>query len=364
MDEMDTVEAPPLPESPLADLHRELGARLTERRGAIVPTHYGSLADEVDLLREGCGLVDRSSVDRLVMSGPDRERFLSGMVTCEVRGLGDGGGTYGFFTTRKGGVLSDFVLLALPERFLLELPPGRAEAVAGHLRTYILADRVEVERVADPVPLAVVGPEAKRLLRDLLEEAFPAAAEARWGHGDATLAGVTVRLASRPHLGVDAWTVWAPADGAEAVARALLDAGARPAGRDALDAVRIEAGIPLWGEDYDETNLPQEVGPDEALNFTKGCYLGQEVVARIHYRGGVNRRLVGLEFDGDEPPAKGTELLLEGRPVGAVGSVTISPILEGPIGLAVVHKKAAEPGTRLDVAGDGEAEVAELPFVG
>ena len=363
MDAKDTVEAPAVAETPLAALHRELGAHLAERRGTLVPTHYGSLPEEVERLRQGCCLVDRSSVDRLAMAGADRERFLSGMVTCGVRDLGEGGGAYGFFTNRKGGVLSDFALLALEDRFLLELPLGRGEAIAGHLGTYVLADRVELARVSDPVPLAVAGPEAKRCLRDLLGGALPASAEARWGHGAAEIGTVAVRVASRPLLGVDAWTVWVPADGAEPVARALVEAGARPAGRDALEVVRIEAGIPLWGADYDETNLPQEVGPDEALNFTKGCYLGQEVVARIHYRGGVNRRLVGLEFDGDEPPATGTELLLDDRPVGTVGSVTVSPILEGPIGLAVVHKKAAEPGTRLDVAGDGEAEVAALPFV-
>jgi len=364
MDKMDPVEAPPLSETPLAELHRALGAHLVEHRGALVPAHYGSLPEEVEALHEGCCLVDRGSVDRLVMGGPDRERFLSGMVTCDVRQLGDGGGTYGFFTSRKGGVLSDFALLSLEDRFLLELPAGRGEAVADHLRTYILADRVELERVSDPVPLAVAGPEAKRWLRDLLGEGFPPAAEARWGHGSAEIDRVPVRVASRPFLGVDAWTVWVAADGAEQVARALIEAGARPAGREALEVVRIEAGVPLWGADYDESNLPQEVGPDEALNFTKGCYLGQEVVARIHYRGGVNRRLVGLEFDGDQPPATGTGLLFDDREVGRVGSVTVSPLLEGPIGLAVVHKKAAEPGTRLDVQGDGEAEVAALPFVG
>jgi len=363
MEEMDTVEAPSVPETQLEALHRELGAHLVRRRGRLVPAHYGSLPDEVERLREACCLVDRAAVDRLVMGGADRERFLSGMVTCGVRDLGDGGGTYGFFTNRKGGVIADFALLALEDRFLLELPPGRGDAVADHLRTYILADRVELERVNDPVPLAVAGPEAKRLLRDLVGGVLPATAETRWGSGPAEIGTVPVRVASRPLLGVDAWTVWVAADGAEPVARAILDAGVRPAGRDALEVVRIEAGIPLWGTDYDDTNLPQEVGPDEALNFTKGCYLGQEVVARIHYRGGVNRRLVGLEFDGDEPPGTGTELLLDGRPVGRVGSVTVSPILEGPIGLAVVHKKAAEPGTRLDVAGAAEAEVAALPFV-
>ncbi|MGD2115671.1 MAG: glycine cleavage T C-terminal barrel domain-containing protein [Acidobacteriota bacterium] len=352
----------------LAELHRELGGRLEERPtasgSALVPVEYGSVPDEVELLREECCLADRCWVDVLEISGADRERFLSGMVTCEVRELGPAGGTFGFVTTRKGGVLTDFALLSLEERFLLELPAGRAQALSDHLGGYILADRVAPKVATDLAPLLVAGPEAKHLLRNLLGGALPAGAELRWGHGPAEIESVPVRVANRPLLGVDAWTVWVATEGAEAVARALLDAGAHPAGYDALETVRIEAGIPLWGPDYDESNLPQEAGLDEGLNFTKGCYLGQEVVARIHYRGGVNRRIVGIEIDGDEPPATGTELLLDGKVVGRVGSVALSPNLEGPIGLAMVHKKAAEPGTRLQVAGDGgEVEVEELPFV-
>lgn len=353
---------------PLEALHRELGANLVERPhlpdGVQVPADYGSFPDEVELLREECALVDRSWIDRLEIAGADRERFLSGMVTCEVRELGPAGGTYGFVTSRKGGVLADFALLSVDDAFLLELPAGRAEAVTDHLRGYILADRVEPKAADDLVPLTLAGPQAKRRLRDLLGGSLPTGAELRWGHGPARIASVPVRVADRPLLGVDAWTVWVEAGRAEEVARAVLDAGVEAAGYDALDTVRIEAGVPLWGPDYDDSNLPQETGLDEALNFTKGCYLGQEVVARIHYRGGVNRRIVGIELDGDEPPPTGTELLLDGKRVGKVGSVTVSPTLEGPIGLALVHKKAAEPGTRLEVAGTGgEAEVEELPFV-
>jgi folate-binding protein YgfZ len=266
-------------------------------------------------------------------------------------------------TSRKGGVLADFALLELGDRFLLELPPGRADAVADHLGLYVLADRVEIGRADDRLPLTLAGPRAREILRGLMG-ALPPAAETRWGHGPAEIADRPVMVASRPLLGVDSWTLWASAEDAAAVALAVLAAGAAPVGFDALDTVRIEAGIAWWGRDYDDSNLPQETGLDEALNFTKGCYLGQEVVARIHYRGGVNRTLRGLQFDGDEPPEEGTELLLDGRPVGTVGSAALSPALEGPVGLAVLHKRGAEPGTRLDLAGGGEAEVSELPLVG
>ncbi|HEX6199253.1 MAG TPA: glycine cleavage T C-terminal barrel domain-containing protein [Thermoanaerobaculia bacterium] len=351
--------------SPLLGLLRELGAEVGERMGVRVAVAFGAVPEEVEVLRTGCGLVDRSWIDVLELVGPDRERFLNGLVTCEVRGLGDGGGVYGFVTARKGGVLADFALLSLADRFRLELPPGRGDAVAAHLGTYLLTDRVELRPGPAPLPLTLAGPGAKAALRALLDEPPAPALDARWGHAEVRLAGRPARLAHRPLLGVEAWTVWVePADARE-VAEALLAADAvRPVGFDALDTVRIEAGVPWWGRDYDDSSLPQETGIEEALNFTKGCYLGQEVVARIHYRGGVNRVLRGLQFDGDEPPAEGTELLLEGRAVGRVGSVAVSPTLEGPVGLALLHKRGAEPGTRLELAGGGEAEVAELPLVG
>lgn len=351
--------------TPLLELHRELEAEVGERMGVEVPVAYTSVPEEVELLRTGCGLVDRSWIDVLELSGADRERFLNGLVTCEVRDLGEGGGAYGFITVRKGGVLADFALLALPDRVRLELPPGRGEAVAQHLETYLLADRVELHPAPRALPLTLAGTEVRGVLRGLLEGGLPATAEARWGHAEARLAGRPARLAHRPLLGVEAWTVWVeePAAARE-VAEALLDTdGVSPVGFGALDTVRIEAGVPWWGRDYDDSNLPQETGLEEALNFTKGCYLGQEVVARVHYRGGVNRLLRGLQFDGDEPPAEGTGLLLEGRSVGTVGSVALSPALEGPVGLAIVHKRGAEPGTRLELDGGGEAEVAALPFV-
>lgn len=351
--------------TPLLELQRELGAEVGERMGVRVAVGFGPVPEEVEVLRAGCGLVDRSWIDVLELTGPDRERFFNGLVTCEVRGLGDGGGAYGFITARKGGVVADFALLSLADRFRLELPTGRGEAVAEHLESYLLADRVELRPDPAAVPLAVAGPGAKAALRALLDEPPGTALDARWGHAEVRLAGRAVRLAHRPLLGVEAWTLWVEPGQAREVAEALLAGEAvRPVGFDALDTVRIEAGVPWWGRDYDDSNLPQETGLEEALNFTKGCYLGQEVVARVHYRGGVNRLLRGLQFDGDEPPAEGTELSLERRAVGRVGSVALSPTLEGPVGLALVHKRGAEPGTRLELEGGGEAEVAELPLVG
>ena len=132
-------------------------------------------------------------------------------------------------------------------------------------------------------------------------------------------------------------------------------------GSEALEILRVEAGIPRFGRDFGPDNFPQETGADEAVSYTKGCYLGQEVVARIHYRGGVQKTLRGLVFEGTAP-APGTPLLFEGREVGTVTTVVESIALGRPAGLAILHRRGAEPGTRLDLPEGSTAEVRDLPL--
>jgi len=144
--------------------------------------------------------------------------------------------------------------------------------------------------------------------------------------------------------------------------RLLEEPGVKPAGFEALEILRTEAGIPCFGMDFGPENFPQETGAEEAVSYTKGCYLGQEVVARIHYRGGVQKGLRGLLLDAPAP-APGTPLLHDGREAGKTGTVVESIALGCPAGLAILHRRAAEPGTRLEVQGGGTAEVRELPLV-
>jgi folate-binding protein YgfZ len=175
--------------------------------------------------------------------------------------------------------------------------------------------------------------------------------------------GTEVTLVRQDRLGAPAFTIWVSASVAASLAEGLLERGAVPVGTTALEALRVEAGLPRFGPDFGPDNFPQETGIEEAVSYTKGCYLGQEVVARIHYRGGVQRRLVGLRFAGSEPPSRGAKLLYEGREAGTVGTALHSPALAAAIGLAIVHNRAAEPGTRLQMEGGESAEVSALPFV-
>lgn len=338
----------------LAKAHEALGAvwrRLPS--GELVVGSYGSLESEVAALRGGVAVVDRLWPSALELAGDDRQRFLNGLTTLDVKALVPGAGGYGFFTDGKGRILADVVVEAHADRLRLELPPGRATAIAEHLGKYIIADRVEVGPPLAGRVLLVAGPGAAAWLAERLTGEVPLEL---WAHSECTLGETAVRIARRGNVGVEAWSLTADEG---ACAALLRDAGAVAAGYDALDVVRVEQGLPLWGIDYDAENLPQETGLEDAVSYTKGCYLGQEVVARIHYRGQVNRVPRGVLPS--RAVAVGAQLEHDGRAAGRLTSLVDSPRLGRRLGLALLHRRAAEPGTRLAVEGGGEAEVVDLP---
>jgi folate-binding protein YgfZ len=316
-----------------------------------------TIADQYRALREGCAVVDRSAAGRIELLGADRQRFANAYLTCEVKGLVPGSGAYGFLTSGQGRILSDAVALVQEDRLWLEVGAGQAAPMMEHLKKFILADRVEVRSLDDMLPVSLTGPRAAEVLG--AAEELPAEP---WAHVRRMVLGTEVRL-QRGGPGV-AWdyTLWVPASIAEHLIESLLEQdGVLEAGAEALEILRVEKGLPRFGTEYGAENFPQETGLDAAVSYTKGCYLGQEVVARIHYRGGVQKVLRGLVFEG-EAPAPGAALLAEGREAGTVASVVHSPALGRTAGLAILHRRGAAPGTRLEVAGGGTAEVRELPL--
>src|SRR6185295_13210406 len=318
-----------------------------------------TVTEEYRALREGCGLADRSWTGRLEVLGADRLRFLNAYVTCDVKGLAPGDGAYGFFTNPQGRILADVVVLVREDRLWLEIPPGREEAIASHLGKYVLADRVEVHGLAEVLPISLVGPRAAEVLAPA---ELPPPGD--WRHVRSMVLGNEVELQRTARLGAEAYTLWVSASRAPHLVERLLENPAvKPAGLEAMEILRAEAGLPRFGRDYGPENFPQETGGDEAVSYTKGCYLGQEVVARIHYRGGVQKALRGLAFEAGSTPRAGAALLFDGREVGTATTVVTSIALGRPVGLAIVHRRAAEAGTRLDVEGGGQAEVRDLPLV-
>jgi folate-binding protein YgfZ len=296
-------------------------------------------------------LVDRSERGKLALTGAARKAFLNGQVTNDVEALEPGSGCYAAFLTHKGKMLGDLRVLDAADELLLDTERVALQALFDLVRRFSLGHDVQLhKRTVETALLSLAGADARALAG---AEDLPAAEHA---HRAGEIAGAAVRLVVTD-AGVD--VLCAAAD-AETVATALRAAGAVPATEAEADVLRVAAGRPRYGVDLDDSVIPQEAGLNErAVSFTKGCYVGQETVARLHYKGRPNRHLRGLRLSA--PAAGGEPLRLGEREVGRIGTAVEHPTL-GPIALALVRREA-EPGTLLEVDGDGvSAEVVELPF--
>jgi folate-binding protein YgfZ len=302
------------------------------------------------VLREGAGLLDRSDRGKLAVSGADAAEFLQGQLTNEIEALEPGGGCYAALLDRKGHIQADARLLRLAAaEFSIDTEPAGLAPLHRHLQTYKIGREVEIaDLTAERGLLSLLGPAAAQVCG--------ASLGAEHSHAELAVAGAGC-VAVATDLGVD---LFAAADDIAAVRAAVLEAGAVDVSAEAAEIVRVEAGRPRFGAEMSAATMPAEAGiVERAVDFEKGCYIGQEPVARLHYRGKPNRRLCGLRLSAPAP--SGEALCLEQREVGLLGTSVVSPAL-GPIALAVVRREA-EPGARLAVGEGGvTAEVAELPF--
>jgi tRNA-modifying protein YgfZ len=299
--------------------------------------------DEYARLRESAGVVDRSSRGKAIFRGPEAADFLQGQVTNDVERLAPGTGCYAALLTPKGKMLADMRILRGSGWFWLDTELEGLPAVAKMIRTFSIGRDVRPENVTESrAILSLVGPASDAAL-----DVAPPAEEHSFVEGEH---GLYVRT----DLGVD---VICQASEADAALAAL---GVEAVPEDVAECARIESGRPRYGIDLGEDTIPQEAGLNErAVSFDKGCYVGQETVARLHYKGKPNRHLRGLRLE--HPAATGDEVRLGERVVGHVGSTAVSPV-HGPIALALVRREA-EPGQQVEVGTSGNAAtVAELPF--
>jgi len=305
----------------------------------------------VSTVVDTCGLVDRAGRGRLALSGPDAKTFLQGQLTNDIEALEPGRGCYAAFLTHKGKMLGDLRVLDVGGELLLSCERVALQPLFNMIRRYKLGSDVELhKRTVEMGELSLIGPDARRL----------AGADAL---GTVEHDNVRGEIGGRPVLlvatdaGVD---VFCDAEHADAVRAALLSAGASEAGEADAEIARVESGRPRYGVDLDETVIPQEAGLNErAVSFEKGCYVGQETVARLHYRGKPNRHLRGLRLSA--PVESGAVLRLGAKEVGRVTSTVVSPA-HGPIALALVRREAG-PGDTLEAGDEGvSAVVSELPF--
>jgi len=321
-------------------------------------------ATEYAAVRRSVGLVDRSDLGIVEVTGRDRATFLHAMLSNDVKSLSAGQGVAAAFLDVHGKVQTLVTIWALEERLLLLTPPGEGARTIQALDHYLFSEKAYFKDLAGEMALAMLaGPEAMALVERLAGVAVPATV---WGNVAARVSDVDVRLVrgSSETGEPEVWLAAAIADG-ERLRAALAQGGAMAIGRAAWESLRIEAGTPAYGADVDSTVLLPEIPIERLVSGTKGCYIGQEVVVRIRDRGHVNRHLRGLVIDGTATPAVGAPVTAAGVEVGHVTSAIWSFGLGHPIALAFIRRQQADPGTRVTVQADGAelaATVSALPF--
>jgi folate-binding protein YgfZ len=310
-----------------------------------------SVTSEHVAIAEGAGLADRSERGKLALTGADSKEFLAGQVTNDIVGLQPGDGCYAALLTPKGRMLGDLRVLDTGDELLLDMDRATLQAIFDVIRRATIGFAVELhKRTVQRGLLSLAGPRAREIA------GAPDLPATEHTHRAATVGGVEVRVIATD-VGVDVLT---PAEDTDTVRDALLAAGAEPVSEATLDVLRVETGRPRWGAELDETVIPQEAAlNDRAVSFTKGCYVGQETVARLHWKGKPNRHLRGLLLSAPVPA--GAALFLGEREVGRLTSVADSPA-HGPIGLALVRREAGIGEVLRVEDGDVTATVAELPF--
>jgi folate-binding protein YgfZ len=357
----------------LHEFHHSLGAQFSELNGAEMVADYGDWPGEYKALREAAGVFDFSFRGRICLIGADRVRFLHGQVTNDVKKLRAGEGTYAALTTAKGKMESDLNIFNLPDELLLDFEPGLNEKISQRLEKFIVADDVQI---VDAAPhyglLSVQGPKASPVISavglpaDTLDKARAIVKIADAILGD-------IYLTNRPRLSGFGFDIFVPTHSLGAVADKLIAAakniGGRACGWTAFETARIEAGIPRFGADMNETNLPMECGIESsAMSFNKGCYIGQEVLNRVHTIGHVTKELRGLRLADDLKTLlqPGDKLFHNGKEIGYITSAVKSSALNANIALGYVRREASQVGTELTLQSMDETSsvrIVELPFV-
>jgi folate-binding protein YgfZ len=364
----ETVEPITIHKSPLDQTHRRLGAVLSERDGWALPASYGDTTAEYGAVRDGlgAGLIDLSSRARVEVSGAEAVQFLNGLITNDMKTLADGAWMPAAFPTPQGRLIASTRVMRRGDAYLFDSDPISRERLFKALERFTLAGDFRVaDRTDETAQLSVQGARSAELVGLALGQEAAGVERGRVVTTEWKGMGLSIIRAS--HTAEDGFDFFVEAGHAAPLWEALAAAGARPVGQDALEILRVEAGLPRYGVDMDETNIVTEAGLDEAVSYTKGCYAGQEIIARIHWRGHVSKRLAGLRFQDEREVEPGARVVLaDGKEIGRVTSAKLSPRLGQTIALAYVKYDYLAPGTQaLVVVGDTqrEATVAELPFI-
>jgi folate-binding protein YgfZ len=334
-------------------------ARVGVYNGAEMALSFGDSAAELAALRSGCGVFALAWRGRIHVAGKDRVRWLHNMVTNNVRDLQVNRGNYNFVLNAQGRILGDMYIYNRGESLVLDTDASQIEALTTAMKRFIIMDKVELTRASDAlIALGVCGPRAEAVLAAAgIDASTMQPLEVR----DTGIDGIPVMLVRGPEQKTDWFELWLDQSKAQDLWKLLIKAGAQPVGAEALEMWRVLRGIPSYGQDIRDRDLPQETEQSHALNFTKGCYIGQEIVERIRSRGQVHRKFIGFAF-GDSVPALG-KYDFEGRALAEVTTIARVPTTEGPrnIGLGYVRREALAAGPKIALDGI-EATTVDLPF--
>src|ERR1700675_2369788 len=341
------------------------GANPSEHGSAPSPPDLGDTRAEFQALLSGCGLYDLSGRAKIAVTGSDRVRWLNGMATNNVRDLASGHGVYAFLLNAQGRIQADLYAFQRGESLLIDTEGAQREKVLQLFDRYIIADDVEIADVSDKLTaLGLSGPESRNVLeRAGITVPDLASLELCSPKCNCACDCLQCTLVRGDDTAGTSYQLWLAPDTLKSTWDALVAAGATPVGADALELRRISFGIPKFGVDIRERDLPQETGQTRALNFTKGCYLGQEIVERIRSRGAVHRQFTAFSVEGTLPEP-GAKILAGEQDEKEVGEITSSAILPLPggdraVALGYLRRESAEKDLR---AGTAKLKPASLPL--
>ena len=318
-------------------------------------------------VRESVGVTDLSYRSIFRVTGTDRASWVHGLVTNDVDNLKEGSGLYAAMLSHIGRMITDLKVYARPEHLILDIHPANAGKVADILKKSIISEDVELEDLTQLLAIiSVNGPRSSELVKDLFKQSF-----SRLGEYDNVAVPFDdndVLVVKDMHLGEEGLNLFVQRNSAPALWRSVLDAlednQTQPFGLTAYDSLRLESGRPEFMVDMDESTIPLEARLEKAIHFNKGCYTGQEVIARVRRMVLSKMFLIGMVFDGQKVPVKGDKLYERGREVGRITSSTWSPVLKRPIALGYVVRDLAKAGTSLYSSNENlAAQVVDVPFV-
>jgi folate-binding protein YgfZ len=342
-----------------------LPVQTNDYRGVTTAARFRDVHDEFSALLQGCGIYDLGFRARIALTGGDRVRWMNGMVTNNVRDLPAGHGIYAFLLNPQGRILGDMHLYNMGETLWVETDRSQVEKIIATFDHFIIMDDVEIKNLSDEqTALGLAGPKARELLNAagiILPEMQPLQVITPQCKCDCGCVECTVIRGEDAQY--ESYEIWLAAKGVYQTWQALLAAGATPVGSEALEMQRVAAGIPLYGADIRERDLPQETEQMRALNFNKGCYVGQEIVERIRSRGNVHRKFTGFLAEGAASIAAGAKIVSGEKEVGEVTSVAVlsTPSGERTVALGYIRREVGVPGREVTI-GTAKAVVIPVPL--